>query len=299
MALTYAQYLAANRLKSNPTAALNWLRTAAAPGTPVPAALQSAYGSSYVGSSAPAPTATPAAPAPTAQPASALAVAPTPAASPLPAFQDPYLPQETLDVYNMLTLPQQYNPQRQLSAADYANQLQGYYDLPAMTDYTKQIGKDPQGNIRYGVVTGPDGRLYWQAYQAAGQSAAAHGAIGGSYEQYQMDQQRQALNQQRDTLLGQQQQGQLSSLSNEMGQYGNLMQDYTGNISAGAAAAQQAIPQMGSPSQTPTLPSNTPAPVAQTPTTGMAPTTQPRTTTSSSFGNPKQVWSSFINRPRF
>lgn len=289
MALTYAQYLAANKLKSNPTAALNWLRTSAAPGTPVPASLQSAYGAPNVGA-APAAGGV----------ASGGGSASTPA-TPLPPFQDPYLPQETMDVYNMLTLPQQYNPQRQLSAANYANQLQGYYDLPAMTDYTTKLGTDPQGNTRYGVVTGPDGRLYWQAYQSAEQSAASHGALGGSYQQYQMDQSRQALNQQRDTLLGQQQQDQISSLGNQMTQYGNLMQDYTGNISAGAAAAQQAIPQMGSPSGTPVLPSNTPAPVAATTTTGMAPTAsgQQAQSNSSPFGNPKQVWSSFINKPRF
>lgn len=290
MALTYAQYLAANKLKSNPTAALNWLRTSAAPGTPVPASLQSAYGAPNVG----------AAPAASGG-ASAGGGTPPPPNTPLPTFQDPYLPQETMDVYNMLTLPQQYNPQRQLSAANYANQLQGYYDLPAMTDYTTKLGTDPQGNTRYGVVTGRDGRLYWQAYQSAEQSAAAHGALGGSYQQYQMDQARQDLNQQRDTLLGQQQQDQISSLGNQMTQYGNLMQDYTGNISAGAAAAQQAIPQMGSPSGTPVLPSNTHAPVASTPTSGMAPTTsgQQSQSVSSPFGNPKQVWSSPINRARY
>jgi hypothetical protein len=280
--VTYAEYLAANRLKRSAASALAWLKSGQAPvGTAIPAALQPQLGGATVlDQSTPgvdwrltpgqlaergAPMAS--LPAGTFNPPPAM---PTPAATtinpaPKPGDpytfsppQNPYLPQMGLTMQQLLTMPAAFNAQRQQAAAGIAAQLGGQGLVafqPGQTDYTTKAATDPSGNITYGIVQGGDGKAYLQAFAGIGHGFASRGVASGSMVDAAQEEQRAQLNTQKAQLYNQLAPQQQAITGQEMTQAGDLFKQYADYQSQGAQAANDtvagwSVPQTFSAQQT-------------------------------------------------
>jgi hypothetical protein len=299
MALTYTQWLAANRLPATAQNAANWLATAAPQGTVIPAALrqyfggaartggqQTGTGSNYL----PSPLGQAAGPDPLAAVSSALATGvanPAPAPTPVtPAYTAPN--PFTTDPSTMLALaafqgiPGQLNPQYQLAAGQAAASLADYSDqAPTMTPVTVQT---PWGPITSYQLAQPDqqGRLYRQGAMGDRYAAASGGDVGSSGltnaladTQHNLNTQAQQLLQQyAGNVQGIQQQG-MGLFGTDVSNLGTALGNWQANQTALASSAgspqsyQSAVQSLSSPASPSLQPigSN----IGATPTTAKTP----------------------------
>lgn len=309
MAMTYQQWLAANRLQPTAANALAWFKSGQAPiGTPVPATLQP-----YLGGAATLQADTPGVDWPLSvrgaspyelqhgyvTPGSnpemfTPAVAATPPGK-LPVPQNPYLPQLGEIMRQITNLGATYNPQRRAVAETTAANLagSGLVDFgltpgapkvvqgpngPQVTyDYTTQTGSQPSAfggpaDITYGVVQGADGRAYLQAYSGVAHAGASRGVFSGSQVDTQQQQARQPLDLQRQQAYQGMQSQQAGITGQEQSQIGSLQQSWADYMSKAAGEAANTVAGW---SATPSTPAVAPTYTGPTqPQSGPSPLTQ-------------------------
>ena len=227
MAMTYTQWLAANRLRPTAQAAQQWLATAAPPGTAIPASLQSAFGGATRTGQAPA------------------AAAPAAPAAPVYTPPDPTKSDPTLEsiAAQIAGLPGLYNPQRAIAAAQTAAQLADYSDTPI----TSTAVAAPGGDTAYQLKLGADGRLYREGAASDIYGAASTGDVGSSGLANALADTHRNLDLQAQQILqgwyGQQQQ----SLADEMAQRAQLGSDWATGLSNWQQNQTQIAGSAGSP----------------------------------------------------
>jgi hypothetical protein len=272
MAMTYPQFLALYKMKPTAAAAVAWLKSGQAPvGTPIPATLRPQFGGA--GSLSPstpgvdwpievtgysperlardplamgqARAAMPAPPAMPTPPPVAGNMNPNPGDPYLfPTPQNPFLPQMGALAQQFLTLPQTYNPQRQGVAAGAASQLGqlGLVDFkPGQADYTTELAKSPEGNVTYGVVTGPDGRAYLQAYSSTAHNSATRGVYSGSQVDVQQEEAKRGLDIAKQNILTGVVTGQGTINANQLGTMGELSRSWADYVGRGAGEVAKTV----------------------------------------------------------
>jgi hypothetical protein len=283
MAMTYTQWLAANKLKPTAANAVKWLKSGQAPaGTPIPASLQSQFGGAtqVTGPATSTPSSFDVPLAPGGQPRSFDPYAGSPESiMPAPTItppQNPYLPQLTSILQQMANLGAVYNPQRQAVAANTAAQLagsglvdygtngvprvvQGPNGPQIVYDYTQQAGQTANPfnpalpNVEYRTVQGADGRAYLQAFANVAHANASRGVFSGSQVDQQQQLARQGLDTQRTQAMNQMQQGQAEVTGREQSAVAGLQGNWNDFMSQGAKDAtsyiadQQVTPRIGTP----------------------------------------------------
>lgn len=309
MALTYDQYLAANRLPRTAASALAWFKSGQAPiGAPIPASLQS-----YLGGDTTLSASTPGVDWPLSVRGASpyelahgyvtqgtnpeMFTAPVAATPPgkLPTPQNPYLPQLTEILRQVTNLGATYNPQRQAAAASAAANLagSGLVDFgitpsaprvvqgpngPQVTyDYTTETGRQANAfggpaDITYGVVRGADGRAYLQAYSGVAHAGASRGVFSGSQVEQQQQQARQPLDLQRQQAYTAMQNAQADVTGREQAALANYGQNWADYVSKGAGEIAQTVAGW---SPTPSTPAVSPTYTGPTqPQSGPSPLTQ-------------------------
>jgi hypothetical protein len=259
MALTYTQWLAANRLPATSQNAATWLATAAPAGSPIPSALrqyfggaartggqQTGTGSNYL----PSPLGTPAGPDPLAAAAQAIAglpaaAAPTTTPPPLPVPDPSSDPTLQGIMAQWQGLPGLYTPPRAIAAGPAAAALGDYSDTPVGMTAVGAPGADQA----YSLSVGAPGLLYRQGAMNDIYGAASGGDVGSSALQNSLQDTQRTLNEQAQQIWNQWYGNQQASLSQELadrsslaGQWGtalgNWQQNQTGIAGSSATPGQ-------------------------------------------------------------
>lgn len=268
MAMTYADYLRANRLTSSAQSAVAWLKSGQAPpGTVIPESMRQYFGGqARIGPSTPgvdqprAPgSAIPENVSPYSQGITNIPRYVEPAGPTKPVIPTDVGRQLAIDqiLNRMRALPSLYNPQRSGLAANTAADLvgQGYFDNATTEETTAPIDagisadqRPTAPDVTYRIVQGQDGRLYRQAYAQLGSAAASHGAYFGSQNEANIADAQRQLNASRDAVIRNYGEQSSALTRAEGAEYQGLQSDLTGARSSYADwKAAQPVPVPAEP----------------------------------------------------